>query len=421
MMNASAENFVLIAKRLQIEELRNLAGSARLVDQTGKLIHALQAERGASSLYLASSGSRFRSTRQELVRVSESIEGEFRNDLNKQLKGSTFGNARLLHLMAWILIGLDDLPALRQRISVQNLPADEAIAAFSRLIAGMTSLIFEVADAAIDARISGLLVALFNLVQGKELAGQERALGALAIASGHCPEAHQTRILHLIDAQERHLNVYAEFMSPPLRADWQLAQQTPFVAALERMRRMLCSRRPGSSIDANLSDPWFEACSLRLDALWVQERGLVDLLKQRCAELILEAEADLRDSEGLLKALREHPPARAGQSDRFFDLSRPIEAALSFAPPGDSGLEHGKSIIDLLQAQSEKLANMENELGSARRALEERKSIERAKGVLMARFRLSEDEAYKHLRSAAMDQNRRMADVADGILASART
>ena len=56
---------------------------------------------------------------------------------------------------------------------------------------------------------------------------------------------------------------------------------------------------------------------------------------------------------------------------------------------------------------------------AARRALNERKTIERAKGILMARFSLSEDAAYKKLRTASMQQNRRLVDVAEAALALA--
>lgn len=51
-----------------------------------------------------------------------------------------------------------------------------------------------------------------------------------------------------------------------------------------------------------------------------------------------------------------------------------------------------------------------------RQRLEERKLIERAKGVLMARHRLAEDEAYRRLRRAAMDRRRPMAEVAREVL-----
>ncbi|MEW8587197.1 MAG: ANTAR domain-containing protein, partial [Candidatus Thiodiazotropha sp.] len=80
------------------------------------------------------------------------------------------------------------------------------------------------------------------------------------------------------------------------------------------------------------------------------------------------------------------------------------------------GQDGSHTVIDLLQAQSLRLANMEVELEKAKRALNERKIIERAKGILMARYNLSEEEAYKKLRTASMDKNIRLVDVAESIL-----
>jgi response regulator NasT len=53
-----------------------------------------------------------------------------------------------------------------------------------------------------------------------------------------------------------------------------------------------------------------------------------------------------------------------------------------------------------------------------RRALEDRKVIERAKGMLMARLSLSEDTAFCRLRRSAMDQRRPLVDVARAVLVS---
>ena len=59
-------------------------------------------------------------------------------------------------------------------------------------------------------------------------------------------------------------------------------------------------------------------------------------------------------------------------------------------------------------------------VASAKRALAERKVIERAKGVLMARHDISEDAAYTQLRKVSMDRNVRLVDVAEALLASER-
>ena len=109
--------------------------------------------------------------------------------------------------MAWALLGMESLPALRVQVERQAMSAHDCVAAYSHLIAGLIELVFHVADAAGLPSVSRHLVALLHLVQAQEEAGQERALGALLYASGTSNEAHQQRVLHLIDAQERSLRV----------------------------------------------------------------------------------------------------------------------------------------------------------------------------------------------------------------------
>jgi response regulator NasT len=53
-----------------------------------------------------------------------------------------------------------------------------------------------------------------------------------------------------------------------------------------------------------------------------------------------------------------------------------------------------------------------------RQTLEGRKYIERAKGVLMTRFGLAEEEAFRRLRRAAMDSRKSMVDIAKALLVS---
>ena len=59
---------------------------------------------------------------------------------------------------------------------------------------------------------------------------------------------------------------------------------------------------------------------------------------------------------------------------------------------------------------------MQAELVEAKTALAERRTIERAKSILMQTRNLSEPDAYALLRSAAMNQNRRIADVAEALI-----
>jgi response regulator NasT len=64
-------------------------------------------------------------------------------------------------------------------------------------------------------------------------------------------------------------------------------------------------------------------------------------------------------------------------------------------------------------------SRMARELEEARSELENRKVIDRAKGILMRSRGLSEAEAYALLRKTAMNQNRKIADIAQSLVTAA--
>lgn len=406
----TVSSLVLRSKQLEIDAVRHLARRAELVDVVGQLIQGLQRERGASSIYLASQGQRFADMRRKIVDDVGPLEARLRAALAEHAEPAQGATAKGLALMAWALLGMDSLPALRTQVERQAMTAHDSVAAYSHLIAGLVELVFHVADAVGLPSVSRQLVALLHLVQAQEEAGQERAVGALLYASGRNDEAHQQRVLHLIDAQERSLRVFAEFAEPTLRARWEQQQLAPGVAQLERLRRTLCAGRPGAALDSDLSDAWFGVCSERIDALGLLQVELVQRLRADCEAHILAAQQDLQDSRGLLRGLRDNPPPRTQSVDRFFDTAVAPEAPAS-VQPGESA-----ALLELLQAQSARMARVEAELDAARRTLNERKIIERAKGVLMARLGMNEEVAFRVLQKTSMDQNRRLLDVAEATL-----
>src|SRR5687767_3415256 len=74
--------------------------------------------------------------------------------------------------------------------------------------------------------------------------------------------------------------------------------------------------------------------------------------------------------------------------------------------------ERVKSILDLTISRFQAFDRLQSELEQAKSALDDRKIIEQAKALLMQQRGCSEDDAYVLLRRTAMNQNRRIADLA---------
>lgn len=106
------------------------------------------------------------------------------------------------------------------------------------------------------------------------------------------------------------------------------------------------------------------------------------------------------------------------QSDS--DLTRAaMNAGLSAYVVDGLKMNRIKPVLETAIARFQVMRQMHSELDAAKQALADRKTIDRAKGILMRQRSLSEDAAYKLLRKAAMDQGRKVIDVAHALVTAA--
>lgn len=75
-----------------------------------------------------------------------------------------------------------------------------------------------------------------------------------------------------------------------------------------------------------------------------------------------------------------------------------------------------RNIIEIAVARFNEEQSLRGELKLAQSKLLERKLIEKAKGIIMAKRKMKEDEAYNALRKLAMDRNQRLVDVAEDVI-----
>ena len=125
--------------------------------------------------------------------------------------------------------------------------------------------------------------------------------------------------------------------------------------------------------------------------------------------------------------------------EHFFSLSRAVQRPIAmFVDRSDPGMiekaveagvsayvvdglkkERVKSILDMAISRFAAFSRLTRELEEARSALEERKLIDQAKGILMKTRGMSEPDAYALLRTTAMNQNRRIIDIAQSLITAA--
>jgi response regulator NasT len=125
--------------------------------------------------------------------------------------------------------------------------------------------------------------------------------------------------------------------------------------------------------------------------------------------------------------------------EHFFSLSRAIERPIAMFVDRSDGVmiekavaagvstyvvdglkkERVKPIMGMAISRFNAFARLRRELEQARSELEDRKPIDQAKAIIMRTKALSEADAYSLLRTTAMNQNRRMVDIAQSLITAA--
>lgn len=106
------------------------------------------------------------------------------------------------------------------------------------------------------------------------------------------------------------------------------------------------------------------------------------------------------------------------QSDTA-SIQAAIDAGVSAYVVDGLKKERIRHILDMSISRFRAFSRLQDELDRTKTALEERKVIDRAKGILMGMRKLSEEDAYGLLRKTAMNEKRRIADIAQSIVTAA--
>src|SRR5215468_10993817 len=93
-----------------------------------------------------------------------------------------------------------------------------------------------------------------------------------------------------------------------------------------------------------------------------------------------------------------------------------VEAGISAYVVNGLKKERVKPIVDLCISRFNAFSRLQSELEQTKTALHDRKVVDRAKGILMKAKNISEESAYALLRKTAMDEQKKIADVAQAVI-----
>jgi two-component system, response regulator / RNA-binding antiterminator len=198
-----------------------------------------------------------------------------------------------------------------------------------------------------------------------------------------------------------------------------------------------CTPSPGNQMDQNLKIVIVDESAIRAAILeeGLREAGYAHVMrigetKNLLARIYaLDPDVILIDLENpsrdILKQMFQMSRAVKRPVAMFVDQSdadsirSAVDAGVSAYIVDGLKKERIKSILDLCISRFNAFSRLQSELEHARNALDERKVIDRAKGILMRAKSLSEESAYVLMRRTAMNENKKVIDIAQSIITAA--
>ncbi len=153
------------------------------------------------------------------------------------------------------------------------------------------------------------------------------------------------------------------------------------------------------------------------------ETGLARKLEALDPDVVLidleNPSRDMLEGLAIASAATERPVAIFVDRSDDAMTKAAIDAGVSAYVVDGLRADRLKPILDTAIARFNMFSQIRRELDATKAALAERKTIDRAKGLLMASKRLSEEEAYGLLRKTAMAQGKKIAEVAAALVTAA--
>jgi response regulator NasT len=138
--------------------------------------------------------------------------------------------------------------------------------------------------------------------------------------------------------------------------------------------------------------------------------------------IVIDIENPQRDvMEHLFQLTRsvDRPIAMFVDRSDTASIEAAVEAGVSAYIVDGLRKERVKPILDMAVSRFNAFSRLQRELADVKSALEERKLIERAKGILMQTRQFSEEAAYALLRQTAMNEKKKMSDIAQSVVTAA--
>ena len=276
--------FVVLDQRQIAAGTAKVEQLADLAPQVSALVHELQKERGTSAGFIGSKGSpqfteRLTAQRELTEAVLVDVDAALARFPASQFSDELVGKIETARgLVAQLNVQRDNVSSLKSSVG-------DMAKYYTGTIANLINIVDEMAVLSTDAELTGAITAYINLLEAKERAGIERAMGANGFGRGEFAPAVHTRFAQLIAQQNAFLSNFDAFATPEQRAFFAETMSAPIVGEVERLRKIALASAYGGTTEGIQGGAWFDTITQKINLLKTVEDKVAADLQMRAAAI----------------------------------------------------------------------------------------------------------------------------------------
>ena len=269
-------SYQVVDKHRELRQMNELCALIDLAPAISGLIHELQKERGLSSGFIASKGSKFAEALPRQRRDGDAALIEAKSSITATT--ARLSQTGLSPLIVDAESALGRLTAIREGISRLDIPLKDVADYYTNTISYLFNIIERLGVISDDAQVSRAVVAYMALLRAKEATGLQRAMGAAGFGAGAFEQPIYVRFLTVIARQQTYFDQFDQFASDEAKR-FRIATLTgPAVDDVARMQQLAIDSPRTGTTGGVQADDWFNKITAKIDLLRkIEEHQTADL------------------------------------------------------------------------------------------------------------------------------------------------
>jgi PAS domain S-box-containing protein len=255
--------FVLVEQQKIVANTARLRSLVELASVCSDLIHEIQRERGASAVFLGGVDESFVN---RLIDQRRRTDIEYRKWQERLARFDALAHGLLMReAVAEASVAVHNLLSARKDVDLRNQGVEESFLLHTGTIREILGIIAVIAQVSASPDLVSMVSGYLDFINGKEKAGQERAIGALGFSVGRFDYPLFLHFVKTVAAQETFFDSFKEHASPEAIRYWRSVVVGDDVDLAGRMREIALLSGPGVKLNTESGPQWYMATTRTID------------------------------------------------------------------------------------------------------------------------------------------------------------